>query len=86
LIKYSSQEVASGKNSLQSCCRTSNTVVLELGGKSRPLLPKDANLEIAAKRIVWGKFLNAGQTCVAPDYLLVEESTGTISGNVEKIH
>ncbi|MBP2615403.1 aldehyde dehydrogenase [Chryseobacterium jejuense] len=49
-------------------------VVLELGGKSPVIVTKNANLEIAAKRIVWGKFLNAGQTCVAPDYLLVEES------------
>jgi len=49
-------------------------VVLELGGKSPAIVTKDADLEIAAKRIVWGKFLNAGQTCVAPDYLLVEES------------
>ncbi len=49
-------------------------VVLELGGKSPAIVTQNANLEIAAKRIVWGKFLNAGQTCVAPDYLLVEES------------
>ena len=49
-------------------------VVLELGGKSPAIITKDANLEVAAKRIVWGKFINAGQTCVAPDYLLVEES------------
>lgn len=49
-------------------------VVLELGGKSPAVVSKDANLEIAAKRIVWGKFLNAGQTCVAPDYVLVEDS------------
>ena len=49
-------------------------VVLELGGKSPAIIAQDANLEVAAKRIVWGKFLNAGQTCVAPDYLLVEES------------
>lgn len=49
-------------------------VVLELGGKSPAIITKDANLEVAAKRIVWGKFLNAGQTCVAPDYLLIEES------------
>ncbi|WP_261512421.1 aldehyde dehydrogenase [Chryseobacterium paludis] len=49
-------------------------VTLELGGKSPAIVTKDANLEVAAKRIVWGKFLNAGQTCVAPDYLLVEES------------
>lgn len=50
------------------------SVVLELGGKSPAIITKDAHLEVAAKRIVWGKFLNAGQTCVAPDYLLVEES------------
>ncbi|MGH1517412.1 aldehyde dehydrogenase [Chryseobacterium sp. JK1] len=49
-------------------------VVLELGGKSPAIVTKDANLEVAARRIVWGKFLNAGQTCVAPDYLLVEET------------
>ncbi|SDR07325.1 aldehyde dehydrogenase (NAD+) [Chryseobacterium soldanellicola] len=49
-------------------------VTLELGGKSPVIISKDANLEVAAKRIIWGKFLNAGQTCVAPDYLLVEES------------
>ncbi|WP_284463128.1 aldehyde dehydrogenase [Chryseobacterium sp.] len=49
-------------------------VVLELGGKSPAIVTKNANLDVAAKRIVWGKFLNAGQTCVAPDYLLVEEA------------
>ncbi|AZA98854.1 aldehyde dehydrogenase [Chryseobacterium joostei] len=49
-------------------------VVLELGGKSPVIVTKNANLDVAAKRIVWGKFLNAGQTCVAPDYLLIEEA------------
>lgn len=49
-------------------------VTLELGGKSPVIVTKDANIEVAAKRIIWGKFLNAGQTCVAPDYVLVEES------------
>lgn len=49
-------------------------VTLELGGKSPVIVTKEANLEVAAKRIVWGKFLNAGQTCVAPDYIAVEES------------
>jgi len=47
-------------------------VVLELGGKSPCLVAADADLDIAARRIVWGKFLNAGQTCVAPDYVLVD--------------
>lgn len=49
-------------------------VTLELGGKSPCLVFADADLKISAQRIVWGKFLNAGQTCIAPDYLLVEES------------
>jgi aldehyde dehydrogenase (NAD+) len=48
--------------------------VLELGGKSPTLIDRTANLAVAAKRIAWGKFYNAGQTCIAPDYLLVEES------------
>lgn len=49
-------------------------LTLELGGKSPCIVDSDAKLELAAKRIVWGKFLNAGQTCVAPDYLLVHSS------------
>lgn len=48
-------------------------VVLELGGKSPCIVDKEVNLDIAVKRIVWGKFLNAGQTCVAPDYILVHK-------------
>jgi len=49
-------------------------VTLELGGKSPAIVTETADLEVAAKRLVWGKFLNGGQTCIAPDYLLVEES------------
>ena len=49
-------------------------VSLELGGKSPCIVDKDADLAVAAKRITWGKFTNAGQTCVAPDYLLVHAS------------
>jgi aldehyde dehydrogenase (NAD+) len=48
-------------------------VTLELGGKSPCVVERDADLGIAARRIVWGRFLNAGQTCVAPDYLLAHE-------------
>ena len=48
-------------------------VTLELGGKSPAIVTASADFEVAAKRIVWGKFLNAGQTCVAPDYILVDE-------------
>jgi aldehyde dehydrogenase (NAD+) len=46
-------------------------VTLELGGKSPTIVHKDTNIELAAKRIVWGKYTNAGQTCIAPDYLYV---------------
>lgn len=49
-------------------------VTLELGGKSPLIVDKTANLKLAARRIVWGKYLNAGQTCVAPDYLWCEAS------------
>ncbi len=49
-------------------------VTLELGGKSPCIVAADADIEVAASRIVWGKFLNAGQTCIAPDYLLVHKS------------
>ncbi|MDF1607408.1 aldehyde dehydrogenase family protein [Hoeflea sp. YIM 152468] len=48
-------------------------VTLELGGKSPCIVHDDCDLEIAARRVAWGKFLNAGQTCVAPDYVLVQE-------------
>ncbi len=49
-------------------------VILELGGKSPCIVDKSANLKTATRRIVWGKFLNAGQTCIAPDYIFVHES------------
>ncbi|MFN7741236.1 MAG: aldehyde dehydrogenase family protein [Cyanobacteriota bacterium] len=49
-------------------------VTLELGGKSPAVVLADADLEVTARRLVWGKALNAGQTCIAPDYLLVQES------------
>lgn len=49
-------------------------VTLELGGKSPCIVDKDTNIKVAAQRIAWGKFTNVGQTCVAPDYLLVHES------------
>jgi len=50
---------------------------LELGGKSPCIVEPSADLRVAARRIVWGKFINAGQTCIAPDYLLVHESIET---------
>ncbi len=63
-----------GKIVYEAAAKNLTPVTLELGGKSPAIITKEANLEVAAKRIVWGKFLNTGQTCVAPDYLLVEES------------
>jgi aldehyde dehydrogenase (NAD+) len=49
-------------------------VTLELGGKSPAIVSQKANISVAARRIVWGKFINAGQTCIAPDYVLVERA------------
>lgn len=63
-----------GKVVMESASKNLTPITLELGGKSPCIVYKDANIDIAAKRIVWGKFLNAGQTCVAPDYLLVHKS------------
>lgn len=60
-----------GRLVMQAAARHLTPVVLELGGKSPAIVDADADLAIAARRIVWGKFFNAGQTCVAPDYLLV---------------
>jgi aldehyde dehydrogenase (NAD+) len=52
--------------------KTSYPVTLELGGKNPCIIDETANLKLAAKRIVWGKFVNAGQTCIAPDYILIQ--------------
>jgi len=52
-------------------------VTLELGGKSPCLVDKSADIEVAASRIAWGKFINAGQTCVAPDHVLVHREVAT---------
>ncbi len=62
-----------GKIIMKAAAENLTPVCLELGGKSPCVVEDDANIEIAAKRIAWGKFFNAGQTCVAPDYLLVHE-------------
>ena len=63
-------------------------VVLELGGKCPCVVDASANIEVAARRIVFGKFLNAGQTCVAPDYVLVENSVKELFLNAlaDEIH
>lgn len=65
---------AVGKIVMQSAARHMTPVALELGGKSPCIVDDDADLAMAATRIAWGKFLNAGQTCIAPDYLLVHSS------------
>ncbi len=62
-----------GKIVMQAAAEHLTPLTLELGGKSPAIVAEDADLELAARRITWGKFLNAGQTCVAPDYLLVQE-------------
>ena len=65
--------VAVGKIVMKAASERLTPITLELGGKSPAIIDHTANLEVAAKRIVWGKFVNAGQTCVAPDYLLVHD-------------
>jgi aldehyde dehydrogenase (NAD+) len=62
-----------GKIVMKAAAEHLASVTLELGGKSPCIVTADANLSMAAKRIVWGKFLNAGQTCIAPDYVIVEK-------------
>lgn len=63
-----------GKAVMRAAAEHLTPVTLELGGKSPCIVDSDAKLSLAAKRIVWGKFLNAGQTCVAPDHLYVHSS------------
>ena len=63
-----------GKIVMEKAAKNLTPVTLELGGKSPCIVDDDANVNLAAKRIVWGKFLNAGQTCVAPDYLFIHKN------------
>ncbi|MFD1175488.1 aldehyde dehydrogenase [Paenibacillus puldeungensis] len=63
-----------GKIVMEAAAGNLAPVVLELGGKSPCIVDREVDLDLAAKRIVWGKFLNTGQTCVAPDYILVHEA------------
>ncbi len=59
---------------MEAAARHLTPVTLELGGKSPCIVHEDADIEVAARRIAWGKFINCGQTCIAPDYVLVHES------------
>ncbi|AKG37144.1 aldehyde dehydrogenase [Paenibacillus durus] len=63
-----------GKIIMEAAAKHLTPVTLELGGKSPCIVHEDANLKLAARRIAWGKFMNAGQTCVAPDYIYVHQS------------
>ncbi|SFF20698.1 aldehyde dehydrogenase (NAD+) [Paenibacillus catalpae] len=63
-----------GKQVMAAAAKHLTPVTLELGGKSPAIVHHDANLKLAAKRLAFGKFINAGQTCIAPDYVLVHHS------------
>ena len=65
---------ALGRTVMEAAAKHLTPVVLELGGKSPCIVDKGAELKVAARRIAWGKTLNAGQTCIAPDYLLIHKS------------
>jgi len=80
-----------GKIVMQAAAKNLTPVVLELGGKSPCIVDKEANINRAAKRIAWGKTINAGQTCIAPDYLFVhdsvkEELLSKIAENIKKMY
>lgn len=63
-----------GQIVMEAAAKHLTPVTLELGGKSPCIVDQDVNIEVASKRIAWGKFVNAGQTCIAPDYLLLHEN------------
>lgn len=66
--------VAVGKVVAKAAAENLTPITLELGGKNPCIIDETANLKLAAKRIVWGKFINAGQTCIAPDYILIQKN------------
>ncbi|MGG3523950.1 aldehyde dehydrogenase [Bacillus pseudomycoides] len=63
-----------GKIVMEAAAKNLVPVTLELGGKGPAIVDETANLDIAAKRIIWGKFINAGQSCIAPDYVIAHKS------------
>jgi aldehyde dehydrogenase (NAD+) len=80
-----------GKVVMKAAAQHLTPVVLELGGKSPCIVDADANINIAAKRIAWGKMINAGQTCIAPDYLFAhhsikDELLDKIAGNIKEMY
>lgn len=66
--------VGVGKIVAKAAAPNLTPITLELGGKNPCIIDKTANIKLAAKRIVWGKFINAGQTCIAPDYILIDST------------
>lgn len=62
-----------GKIIYQAAAKNLTPVTLELGGKSPVFITKDCNIKMAVKRLIWAKFLNAGQTCIAPDYIMIHQ-------------
>ncbi|MEO8933610.1 MAG: aldehyde dehydrogenase [Xanthomarina sp.] len=80
-----------GKVVMKAAAEHLTPVVLELGGKSPCIVDADANIDVAAKRIAWGKLINAGQTCIAPDYLFAhsaikEELLDKIAKNIKEMY
>ena len=80
-----------GKTVMTAAAKNLTPVILELGGKSPCIIDETANIEMAARRISWGKTLNSGQTCIAPDYVLIHKSqtdefVKRFKANVEKMH
>ncbi len=74
-----------GKIVMKAAAERLTPITLELGGKSPTIVHKDATIEIAAKRIAWGKYMNTGQTCIAPDYVYVHEDVkDAFLGELEK--
>ena len=63
-----------GKKVMSAAAKHLTPVILELGGKSPCIIDKDADIKRTAKRLAWGKTLNSGQTCIAPDYILIHEA------------
>lgn len=70
-----------GKIVMAAAAKNLTPVTLELGGKSPVIVDESANLNLAAKRILWGKLINAGQTCIAPDYVVAHKSIKNELGN-----
>src|SRR6202022_1556319 len=63
-----------GKKVMKAAAEHLTSVTLELGGKSPVIVDRTADLDEAAKKIAWGTFLNSGQTCIAPDYVIVDDA------------